>query len=170
MPILGSKYPFSLCWGKRTFHRVKKRSFRQNIDHIGYSFPFVYLIRLLHTLHWHFYSLLFIFYFTVQLLWAWTSRTETVMIPFLRYPPAYKKNTVLYEKKAETISKPLKNWLRLIIIFASVVHIFYTGMDGGRGYFLRARTCRERVSLLTVRWSSQQLQREAKGAKAKTTF
>ena len=102
----------------------------------------------------------------MQLLWAWTSRTETVMIPFLRYPPAYKKNTVLYEKKkADTIFKLLENWLKLIIIFVLVVHIFCTGMDGVRYYFLHARTYRLGV---TVRWSgSQQLKREAKGAKAK---
>ena len=67
------------------------------------------------------------------------------MIPFLRYPPAYKKNTVLYEKKAETISKLLENWLKLIIIFVFVVHIFSTGMDGVRDYFLHARTYRLRV-------------------------
>ena len=71
--------------------------------------------------------------------------TETVMIPFLRYPPAYKKNTVLYEKKAETISKLLENWLKLIIIFVFAVHIFSTGMDGVRDYFLHARTYRLRV-------------------------
>ena len=73
--------------------------------------------------------------------------------------------TLRKKKKAETIFKLLENWLKLIIIFVLVVHIFCTGMDGVRYYFLHTRTYRLGV---TVRWSgSQQLKREAKGAKAK---
>ena len=72
-----------------------KTHFRQNVDHEGYSpwlyFPFVYLICLLHTLSLTFFFFIIHFYFTMQFLWAWISRTETVRVTFSQYSPACKK-------------------------------------------------------------------------------
>ena len=49
---MGSKYPFSLCWGKRTFHREKKNIFQtkhRSQDILGGFFSFC----LSHTLITH---------------------------------------------------------------------------------------------------------------------
>ena len=97
VPILGCKYPFSLCWGKRTFHhrkdifQTKHRSHR--ISSIA-SFPFVYLIHLLHRLSLAFLFSIIHFYFILLrnfYWWAWISLTKIVEITFSQYSLAYKK-------------------------------------------------------------------------------
>ena len=84
---LGRKYPFSLCWGKRTFYCEKhisdKTSITKDIRHSCICLlHMLSLTRLFFTIH---------FYFTMQCLWAWISRTETVGVTFSQYSPACKK-------------------------------------------------------------------------------
>ena len=81
---------------RKTYFSLRKTYFRQNVDYKGYSpllyFSFVYLIRLLHTLSLTFLFFIVIhFYFTMQFLWAWISRTETVGVTFSQYSPACEK-------------------------------------------------------------------------------
>ena len=61
-PILGSKYPFLL---RKTYFSLWKNHIQtKHQSHWNFplaSFPFVYLIRLLHTFDWQFYSSLFTF-------------------------------------------------------------------------------------------------------------
>ena len=61
---LGRKYPFSLCWGKRTFYCEKhisdKTSITKDIRH-SCIFLLFFLYVFYTCCHWHVYSLLFIF-------------------------------------------------------------------------------------------------------------
>ena len=78
---LGRKYPFSLCWGKRTFHCQKhisdKTSTTKDIPHSCIFFLFISYVYYT-CCHLHFYSLLFIFILLSNFLREWISRTETV--------------------------------------------------------------------------------------------
>ena len=91
---LGRNYPFSVCWGKHTFHCEKhisdKTSITKDIRHC--CIFLLFFLCLLHMLSLTFLFFIVIhFYFTMQFLWAWISRTETVGVTFSQYSPACEK-------------------------------------------------------------------------------
>ena len=86
--ILGSKYPFSLCWGKRTFSWRKRK-------HI-FILPFLFFISYLYyrrliNIFILYYSLLFYCAFVTDMA-GWVVLRQCRLL-FFQYPPAYKKKS-----------------------------------------------------------------------------
>ena len=90
--ILGSKYPFSLCWGKRTFPFADQENIFQTKHRSPWIFP-IASFPWQHTFVIDIFAFVIHFYFTMQLLRAWISRTETVGITFSQHSPADKKKS-----------------------------------------------------------------------------
>ena len=171
--ILGSKCPFwvantiFLLLRKTYFSSRKKRSFRQNIDDIGYSPKLFFFLLFISYVYYSrfidFFILYHSFFFTMQLLWAWTSRTETVGSPFLQYPPAYKKNTILYGKKSwdnlQTFRKLVKTNYCLVIVYCCT-HFLHGNRRRQRLLFTRAYSLKSKPADNALVWQSATWDRE----------
>ena len=124
--ILGSKCPFwvantiFLLLRKTYFSSRKKRSFRQNIDDIGYSPKLFFSFCLSHTFITHVLLtfLFFIIHFFLPCSCCGHGRVVLRQwgVLFCNIHLLTKRTPYCTEKKAETISKLLENWLKLIIV------------------------------------------------------